>query len=102
MAILVRCSLDQFALNKLNTLELYYLYENNCRIVRIEVSTAVAMKKAVFWMLCRVALVRTDVLEESSTSIIIVTRMGELETTLAVTSNGRTLRSNTNSACFGC
>jgi hypothetical protein len=38
-------------------------------------------------MLCRVALVRTDVLEELSASFIRVTRVGELVTTLAVTSN---------------
>jgi acetylglutamate synthase len=36
-------------------------------------------------MLRRVALVRTDVLEELSASIIMVTRIGELGTTLAVT-----------------
>jgi hypothetical protein len=35
----------------------------------------------------RVALVRTDVSEEFSASIIRVTRIGELGTTLAVTSN---------------
>jgi hypothetical protein len=39
------------------------------------------------WMLRRVALVRTDVSEELSASIIRVTRFGELGTTLAVTSN---------------
>jgi hypothetical protein len=38
-------------------------------------------------MLGRVALVRNDVSEELSTSIIRVTRIGELGTTLAVTSN---------------
>jgi hypothetical protein len=38
-------------------------------------------------MLCRVALVRTDVPEELSTSIIRLTRVGELGTTLAITSN---------------
>jgi hypothetical protein len=43
-------------------------------------------------MLRRVALVRTDVSEERSASIISVTRIGELGTTLAVTSNRRTLR----------
>jgi hypothetical protein len=43
-------------------------------------------------MLCCVALVRTDILEELSASFIGVTRIGELETTLAVTSNQRTLR----------
>jgi hypothetical protein len=41
-------------------------------------------------MLRHVALVRTDVLEELSASIIRVTRIGELGTTLAVTSNRRT------------
>jgi hypothetical protein len=45
-------------------------------------------------MLRRVALVRTDVSEEPSASFIRVTRIGELETTLAVTSNRRTLRRN--------
>jgi hypothetical protein len=43
-------------------------------------------------MLHRVALVRTDVSEELSTYLIRVTRIGELGTTLAVTSNRRTLR----------
>jgi hypothetical protein len=43
-------------------------------------------------MLRRVALVRTDVLEELSPSFMRVTRIGELGTTLAVTSNRRTLR----------
>jgi hypothetical protein len=38
-------------------------------------------------MLCRVALVRTDVSEELSASFIRVTRIDELGTTLAVTSN---------------
>jgi hypothetical protein len=42
-------------------------------------------------MLRRVALVRTDVLEESSLSIIRVTRVSELGT-LAVTSDRRTQR----------
>jgi hypothetical protein len=38
-------------------------------------------------MLCRVALVRTDVLEELSVSFIRVIRIGELGTTKDVTSN---------------
>jgi hypothetical protein len=42
-------------------------------------------------MLHRVALVRTDVSEELSAPFIRVTRIGELGTTLAVTSNRRTL-----------
>jgi hypothetical protein len=45
-------------------------------------------------MLLRVALVRTDVSEELSAIIIRVTRIGDLGTTLAVTSNRR--------VCIGC
>jgi hypothetical protein len=52
-------------------------------------------------MLRRVALVRTDVSEEISASFIRVTRIGELRTTLAVTSNQSTLRRNTK-ALVGC
>jgi hypothetical protein len=48
-------------------------------------------------MLRRVALVRTDVSEELIGSSIRVTRIGELGTTLALTSNRRTLRRNTKS-----
>jgi hypothetical protein len=43
-------------------------------------------------MLRRVALVRTDVFEELRTSINRVTRIGEITTNLAVTSNRRTMR----------
>jgi hypothetical protein len=43
-------------------------------------------------MLRRVALVRTDVSEEPRASFIRVTRIGELGTTHAATSNRRTLR----------
>jgi hypothetical protein len=49
-------------------------------------------------MLCHVALVRTDVSEEPSASIIRATRIGELEATLAVTSNRRTQQRNIMSA----
>jgi hypothetical protein len=44
-------------------------------------------------MLRRVTLVRTHVSEELSAFFIRVTRIGELRTTKAVTSNRRTLRS---------
>jgi hypothetical protein len=44
-------------------------------------------------MLRRVAIVRTYASEERSASIIRVTRIGELRTTLAVTSNRLMLRS---------
>jgi hypothetical protein len=46
-------------------------------------------------MLCRVALVTTDVSQELSDSIIRITRIVEIRTTLAVTSNRLTLRRNT-------
>jgi hypothetical protein len=42
-------------------------------------------------MLRRVALIRINVSEELSASFIRVTRIGELGTTLAVTSNRRTV-----------
>jgi hypothetical protein len=42
-------------------------------------------------MLCRVAVVRSDVSEEHSASFIRVTRIGEPGTRLAVTSNRRKL-----------
>jgi hypothetical protein len=45
-------------------------------------------------MLRHVALVRTDVSEESSVSFIRVTRIGELGTTQAATSNRHTLQRN--------
>jgi hypothetical protein len=45
-------------------------------------------------ILRRVALVRTDVSKKLSASLIRVTRIVELETTLIVTSNRRTLRRN--------
>jgi hypothetical protein len=52
-------------------------------------------------MLCHVALIRTDVKEELSASFVRVTRIGELGTTLALTSNWRTLRKNgISSSCF--
>jgi hypothetical protein len=46
---------------------------------------------AYFGMLRRVVLIRTDVTEELSASFIKVTKIDELGTTLAVTSNRRTL-----------
>jgi hypothetical protein len=46
-------------------------------------------------MLRSVALVRVDVSVDLTASFIIVRRIGELGTTLTVTSNRRTLRRNT-------
>jgi hypothetical protein len=48
-------------------------------------------KNGVFWMLHRVALVRTDVSDELSAFFIRVTRFGELGTTLSVTRRARRL-----------
>jgi hypothetical protein len=56
-----------------------------------EVSNGIK-KNAVSWG--RVALVRTDVSKEYNASIIRVTKIGELGTTLAETSNESTLRRN--------
>jgi hypothetical protein len=50
-------------------------------------------------MLRLMALVRTDISEELRASFIRVTRIGELGTTLAVTSNRRKLRRNTTDSC---
>jgi hypothetical protein len=56
--------------------------KHNYMRVSLEVFTAMTMKNGVFW----------DVSEELSASFIRVTRIGELGTTLAVTSNRRTQR----------
>jgi hypothetical protein len=53
---------------------------------------ALTMKNGSSWLLRRVAHVRTDVSEELSASIIRVTRIDDLGTTVAVTSN----------RCVGC
>jgi hypothetical protein len=64
------------------------------------------MKNGVSGMLCRVALVITDVSEKLSASIIRVNRIRELGTTLVITSNRLTLRSELTlyffAACVGC
>jgi hypothetical protein len=68
---------------------LYVLHSQN---KDLRVSLRWLWRMASFGMLRRVALVRTDDTEELRASIIRVTRIGELGTTLAVTSNRRTLR----------
>jgi hypothetical protein len=52
-------------------------------------------RKSFSGTLRRVPVLKTDVSEELSASIIRVIRIDELGTTLAVTSNRRTLRRNT-------
>jgi hypothetical protein len=59
----------------------------------VEMSRSVNKASVVsFAMIRRVALVRTGISEELSVTFVRVTRIGELGTTLAVTSNRRTLR----------
>jgi hypothetical protein len=53
------------------------------------------MKSGVLWDVTPCGSCKNDVSEERSASIIKVTRIGELGTALAVTSNRRTLRRNT-------
>jgi hypothetical protein len=54
----------------------------------------IPMKNGVFWDVTPCGSCITDVSEERSASFIRVTRIGVLGTTLAVTSNRRTLRRN--------
>jgi hypothetical protein len=55
---------------------------------------AVTKKNGVFWDVTLCGSCKTDVSEEPSTSFNTVTRIGELGTTLALTSNCPTLRRN--------
>jgi hypothetical protein len=58
----------------------------------------VTKKNGVFWDVTPCGSCKTDVSEELIASFIRVTRIGELGTTLAVTSNRRKLRRNTKHA----
>jgi hypothetical protein len=63
----------------------------SCLIIRLLLSRLIMRRRIVSsGMLRRVTPVRTDVSEELSASFIRVTRIGELGTTLAVTSNRHT------------
>jgi hypothetical protein len=75
-----------------------------CSQIRRSVKYVTNSRMASSGMLRRVVLVRTYVSEELGASFIRMTRFGELGTTLAVTSNWRTLRRNTKyffAACVG-
>jgi hypothetical protein len=61
--------------------------------IRFEVFTAVTMKNGVLWDVSRVALLRIDISEELI-PFMRVARIGELGTTLAVTSTRCTLRAS--------
>jgi hypothetical protein len=67
---------------------------------RFEVFTAATMKNDVFWDVTPCGSCKNRVSEELSASFIRVTRIGELGTTLAVTSNRRTWYFF--APCFGC
>jgi hypothetical protein len=54
--------------------------------------TVVLMKNGVFWDVTPRGSCKNDVSEELSASFMRVTRIGKLRTTLAVTSNRRTLQ----------
>jgi hypothetical protein len=65
---------------------IFILYKISYNIyVIFEAFRTIDMKNAVFWVVRRVALVRTDVSEERSASIIRMTRIDDLRTS-AVTS----------------
>jgi hypothetical protein len=63
--------------------------------IKFEVFTAVTMKNGVFWDVTPCDSCNNRRFGELSVSFIRVTRIGELGITLAVTSNRRTLRRNT-------
>jgi hypothetical protein len=67
--------------------------------VRFEGFTAVTMRNGVFWDVTPCGSCRIDVSEELSASFIRVTRISELGTTLAVTSNRHTLQRNIKVDC---
>jgi hypothetical protein len=102
-----RCSGSEIALSVLSLYECWGVQNIQTETFTWEFAVIYRTRAVTLWgadsswrmassgMLRRVALVRTDVPEELSASFIRVTRIGELETTLAVTSNRRTLRRNT-------
>jgi hypothetical protein len=67
-----------------------------CKILGFHSSDYEECRMVSSGLLRRVALVRTDVSEDPGTSFIRVTKIGELGTTQAATSNRRTLRRNAN------
>jgi hypothetical protein len=65
------------------------------RILKLDRGNTLSWRMVSSGLLRRVALVRTDVSEETGASFIRVTKVGELGTTQAATSNRPTLRRNT-------
>jgi hypothetical protein len=85
----------------LSVFDIFFRYEYML-LKTILLNNIAIQRMASSGMLRRVALVRTDVSEELRASFIRVTKSGELGTTLAVTSNRRTLRKYFFAACVGC
>jgi hypothetical protein len=87
-------SVAMFAV-KWNTLPCATSEGGSCRASKHVAKRVFSRRMASSGMLRRVAFVRIDVSEKLSASIINVTRIGQLGTALAVTSNRRMLRRNT-------
>jgi hypothetical protein len=83
-------------LQKKNLIKYWVNFTFIKRVLWTVVNTVTDIRSLEEWYLLgcygRVALVRTDVSEETSAFFIRVTRIGELGTTQAATSNRRTLR----------
>jgi hypothetical protein len=77
-----------------DNVEFLFVIEFDLQSVYLHSANCVKMKNAVCGMLRRVALVRIDVLEESSASIISVRRIAEIGPKLSLSSNRRPLRKN--------
>jgi hypothetical protein len=98
---LVRSPLPQDKFHQSYTFTFFSLISKYPRIklhifyVSFEVLTAVTMKNGVFWDVTPCGSCKNRVSEVLSASFIRVTRIVELGTTLAVTSNRGTLRRNT-------
>jgi hypothetical protein len=82
-----------------NIIESYYCGQF---CVRCMLKLYMRRRMVSYGMLRRLALVRTDVSEEPVASFIKVTRIGELGTTLATPSNGRSQRTSVASCRFCC
>jgi hypothetical protein len=94
----LRSKLLQYSIS--NTLNLSSSFNVRDHVYDLRFSRRWLWRMVSFGMLRRVALVRTDVSEELSASFIRVTRIGELGTRPAITSNRRTLRRNTQLVLF--
>jgi hypothetical protein len=79
-------------------------WQDEARLLNVDKCAEMAMtlRMVSSGLLRRVALVRTDVSEDPGASFIRVTKIGELGTTQASTSNRRTLRTSVASCSLCC